>query len=484
MKKYNTVIIGSGASGLSSALILAKNGRDVAIFEQYRHAAPLLRRFKRGHLWCDPGFHYSGGLDKNGPLSVLLRYLGIYDQLAVLPLPAEGFDYLQFGREKIYRMPYGFDALKEYLSDHFPDSLAAIRAYFDYLTFLRKNTGYLNFELDLAAYPEKINAKISLAEFLRTHGANPGLVRLLGDHGRVLYGVAAEEVPLYIHAFIMGSFYRHASTLVRGGDALVDAFIKELRKYNVDVYCQKAVSKIRISERTVRGITCEDGQEFSCDNVISTIHPQLLTDLLPPEGIKPAFRKRLTRLQNTGAPFILFYEIDPVPEALQKTNYYVFPQNERADECGYLAYMAANQQAELQGRKSLSVIRPCAPREISQYFSNSAGQAYHALKVKIEAETDAAFRRQFPEIDGTVKLLNSASPRTLNHYTRTVDGSIYGVKQSVHQTNPGTLAPVHGLYLAGQSIMPGVMGAVVSAFMACNHIVDSNKLVKSLREHI
>ena len=75
MNKYDHVVIGSGVGGLTTALILGKFGKKVALLEQHSNTAPLIRRFKRNNFWCDPGFHYTGGLQESGPLSILFRYL-------------------------------------------------------------------------------------------------------------------------------------------------------------------------------------------------------------------------------------------------------------------------------------------------------------------------------------------------------------------------------------------------------------------------
>ena len=50
MNKYDHVVIGSGVGGLTTALILGKFGKKVALLEQHSNTAPLIRRFKRYSL--------------------------------------------------------------------------------------------------------------------------------------------------------------------------------------------------------------------------------------------------------------------------------------------------------------------------------------------------------------------------------------------------------------------------------------------------
>ncbi|WP_026842265.1 FAD-dependent oxidoreductase [Citrifermentans bremense] len=59
--RYDFAVIGAGVSGITSALILAKHGRSVALLEKAPRTAPLLRGFSRQGVQFDTGFHYTGG---------------------------------------------------------------------------------------------------------------------------------------------------------------------------------------------------------------------------------------------------------------------------------------------------------------------------------------------------------------------------------------------------------------------------------------
>src|SRR3989338_10454512 len=123
--KYDSVVIGSGITGLTSALVLAQNGHRVAIVEKNRLIAPLLRRFKRGNVWCDPGFHYSGGFEESWVLSILLRYLRMRDDIRPIHMVNDGYDILYLDDREI-PIPCGMEQVGEALSTYFPRSKQAI----------------------------------------------------------------------------------------------------------------------------------------------------------------------------------------------------------------------------------------------------------------------------------------------------------------------------------------------------------------------
>ena len=58
----DSVVIGSGISGLTTAALLAKNGHSVVILEKDGKPGGALRRFSRSGIPFDIGFHYTGGL--------------------------------------------------------------------------------------------------------------------------------------------------------------------------------------------------------------------------------------------------------------------------------------------------------------------------------------------------------------------------------------------------------------------------------------
>ena len=80
MKKFDALIIGSGISSLTCALLLAKAEKSVCVLEQHTKPGGFMHCFNRfGHQF-DTGAHYVGGMNKGQPFRVLLEYLGLYDE--------------------------------------------------------------------------------------------------------------------------------------------------------------------------------------------------------------------------------------------------------------------------------------------------------------------------------------------------------------------------------------------------------------------
>lgn len=488
MKKFDHVVIGSGISGLTAAIILGKFGKKVALIEQYSNTAPLIRRFKRGNSWCDPGFHYSGGLHDSGPLTILLRYLGVAENIKILPMDSNGFDILSFKGENEYIIPYGFDHLQDYLCHNFPNSSKAVKQYIENVKDINFNTAFMNPDKPFTEFSSEIYMNNSLESYLKSVGAEQKMIDLLGNHGYVLYGSNASEVPMYTHAYIMGSFYKSSSLVVDGGNGLVNAFESELKKYNISVFTNCSVSGFEIDEkRVLKGVYCEDENYFVCDSCISTIHPKLLIGMLADTSVRPAYINRIDKLENTMASVVLFLEADVYPNQVLTTNYYEFDSSVTAsvNETGYIAYMSVNPQSESEGKRSFTVIKPVSGSLFEPYFGEKYFNDYENYSIIKNQITDRILKQvidKFPELRGQARVLEVSTPVTYNRYTKTVNGSMYGVKQNIAQRGLTTRTSVHNLYLAGQSIQMGVMGSIISGFIATLNMVDSVQLEKEIRQ--
>ena len=57
MKKYDTIVIGGGIAGLSSAAYLAKAGKKVAVFEQHKKPGGYYTSFTRKGVIFDISAH-------------------------------------------------------------------------------------------------------------------------------------------------------------------------------------------------------------------------------------------------------------------------------------------------------------------------------------------------------------------------------------------------------------------------------------------
>ena len=72
-------------------------------------------------------------------------------------------------------------------------------------------------------------------------------------------------------------------------------------------------------------------------------------------------------------------------------------------------------------------------------------------------------------------MVDAASPLTFRDYLNSPDGSAYGVKQKIGQFNVLGRLPLRNMYAAGQSsLLPGIVGAMMSSFIVGRKIIEKD----------
>jgi all-trans-retinol 13,14-reductase len=493
---YDFVVIGAGVSGLSTAIILAQNGYHVALVEKAKKPAPLIRGFTRHGVYFDTGFHYTGSLGDGEILDALFHYLGLSDRLEKVPFEPDGFDLIRCRSTGFeLRFPYGYERIRERLLEAFPHESRAINEYLQTVKDTFNSFPYLNLNPDLldSGAPKGLNGP-SLKDFLDRLTTNEALKWVLSIHC-LLHGVPPEEAPLAFHACIAGSYYESVHGIKGGGRSLTKAYESQLEKLGVDVYCGQGVSEIIFSPDTSpAGIRLQDGEILNCRGCISTVHPIEFLNLVPTSAFRPAYRKRLMQLEDTIPAHILYLAIRAAPEMLTRNNLVVTsdwdltglwdkdPLNNRP------LYVCSSLPEDSKGtRPGLIGIVPASRNETDPWSQSMTGkrpQDYHQFKDKIAFKLRQYIERSIPELAGNIEHAECATALTLRDFTHTPIGSLYGVKHRIGQYNPLPLTKAKNLFLAGQAIVaPGIMGAIISAFLVCGFIIGHKQLLNQIQKY-
>ena len=489
---YDYTVIGGGVSGMTSALILAKHGLSVALVEKSGRIAPTISGFTRKGLFFDTGFHYAGGLGKGEPLDVLFRYLGLSDHVNVCLFDKDGFDSFRCLDPRFeFTFPYGYDSLRERFHGAFPDDKGAVDDYFRTVREIYESLPYV--DLDSSMEPAALSSVNgpSLKEFLDGLTGNELLKCILSMHC-FLYGVPPEETPFTQHACIAGSYYESASGIEGGGRSIAKAFETRLEKEGVAVYCGQEVRKIHVSgDGAVSGISLEGGTSFGCSGCISTVHPHQLLGMVPESVFRPAYVNRLRQLDETTSACMLYATCSKPIKGLDRSNLFVFPQADFSFFHGNSPierqplYITAAGDNGGSGKHGFVAICPMSRTQTRCWEDSVSGkrpEGYRLFKNETAERIGRLIEASCPEIAGRITDIEFATPLTLRDYTNSPYGSIYGVKHRVGQYNPIPVTRLRGLYLAGQAIVaPGIMGAVMSGFLACENIVGRDHLKEELK---
>ena len=130
MSRYDSIVAGSGASGLTAALLLALNGRKVLLLERSPHIGGSLARFRRQGVPFDTGFHFTGGMVEGGLMRRMLEVLGIFDAVQPVFLSEQRTHRFVFeDRNWSFDLPAGLAGLRRALKQQFPGEGQAVDRY-------------------------------------------------------------------------------------------------------------------------------------------------------------------------------------------------------------------------------------------------------------------------------------------------------------------------------------------------------------------
>lgn len=130
--KENTkvIIIGSGLGGLSSGVILAKNGYDVTILEKGAQIGGCLQCFTRHGAKFETGMHFIGSAAQGQTLNQLMRYLEIDQAVKLSQLDPQGYDVVSLSGKR-YQFANGKEAFIKRMTEYFPDQYDNIVNYYN-----------------------------------------------------------------------------------------------------------------------------------------------------------------------------------------------------------------------------------------------------------------------------------------------------------------------------------------------------------------
>ena len=486
---FDYLVVGAGVSGMATALVLARQGRSVALIESAPRVAPLLRGFSRNGVQFDSGFHYSGGLGQGQVLSVVFDYLGVGKRIVLAPHGVEDtFRLLATGED--FPIPYDYRALASCLSERFPREEKGVRTYLEAVRNEFESTPFLNLDVNGESGCSPLQGT-SLAEALRSWVDDPLLRQILSMH-HFFYGVPPERISFVDHARFVGAYYASTRGVQGGGRALTAAFEAALSAAGVAVHCGRAASRLLLgADGALRGVELQDGERLPGRGVIVTLHPKALLRLAPKTAFRPAYARALQALEESPAAHMLFGVSDRPLPTLSRGGLHIAPKlgvSLAGLETQPLAerqlFVALAGDSPRQGEQAIGIICP-TPHNEAEKFSLEKGvdaQEYAAYKQDAVSRLQERALQACPELQDRWRLLDAATPLTFRRFCHSPTGSLYGVMHALDARCPLPQTKLPGLHVAGQGVSgPGVLGATVSALVTCAAIVGRDTLLNEVR---
>ncbi len=475
----SALIIGSGLSGLTSAVLLAEHGWQVTVLEAHAIPGGLMQRFRRGPFWFDTGFHFITGSPPDGIFRKLARRLGILERMQFLPLDERAQYRIHIPGEDPVDLPVGLAESERALQARFPAQSEAIAAFFGELSGTMAATQWLDTLVPTGTAPPRHDSKLSVAEILDRCGVAGRAKEVIGCLSAIL-AMRPERCPLELFAGFGGTALTGSWRAEGGGEAIIKPLVQRLAALGGRLLVNRAAARIHWEDRLVTAVEDIKGERHTADLVIATCHPAEALRLTGPGGMRPSLEERIRATPDSESAVLVYAALSKPPLALGRTHHFA-----RLGADGDLYYLAPSNFHEHAEQQSANPYLeamlwvPCA--SVAPWADSAKGrrpEAYEAWKAEREREILATVVALHPELDGTITRTWASTPMSVNFYTRSRNGAAMGLSHDIGHLGSEPIPRrnrLKNLCFAGQSIgHPGVVGCMIGAFILLENILGAD----------
>ncbi len=484
--KPHSLVVGSGAGGMTMAVLLALAGRRVTLLEATPRVGGLLRRFQRQGVPFDTGFHFTGGFDH--ALPQMLAMLGIAD--LVKEEPFQSSLYLTPTGSR-YDWPHGVRAIAECLSRRFPADRDKICAYYQAEQDVFASTPMF----DLRCEAGRLNPSpseydfLTLDEFLDRLGI-AGELRTALAANATCHGTPPGECSVNHHFRISHGLDSHIAKVRHGGRPLLTGFLREAKRHGVAIRTGVAPRRgLGLVDRNCHQVECTDGSTIAFDDAFLAIHPKAILELLPPESVKAYYREQITGLPETCGFFTLYgvldASLDVEPRLTSCLNSLdlnrILLGKEAASATGIVT---ATEQTAAGRRVQTLTAFACTGLDDAQAWPRGRDAAYQADKAAAEKRILDTIYQAHPEYEGRLTVLAMSTPLTHRDFIPP-RASAYGVRQCAGGLRLFGRLPARNWHAIGQSaLVPGVLGAMLVSFLLFRQVVGEETYQRLLNSRL
>jgi phytoene dehydrogenase-like protein/3-hydroxymyristoyl/3-hydroxydecanoyl-(acyl carrier protein) dehydratase len=463
---YDVIVIGSGLGGLTSANILAKNGKKVLLIEAHNKLGGLATWFLReGKEKGDQRHIFDISLHgfPAGMIKTCRKYWNKEIADMIVPVTKLQFTNPQYSIETDFTK----EDFTKILITHFHIAPETVTAFF---------AAVLSADLS-------VPLSLSLGEFLQDFFPHrDDVIRFLLEPITYANGHTLED-PALSFCIVFGNFMRGGVWTVREGtDIFIGKMKQELLKNGVDIKLQTPVEQILIDQKNkkVQGVITKDGHKISALALISNAH--LLTtlhQLVGPkqlqENFSPSFLSELKEVRSNTSScqvYVGFKEGFHFPESIPELLFHSTAQDFNTNDL--LSPQISSRTFSLYRKEKHALVSSTNARFSD--WENLSKEEYQKAKEAMIEDTLLCMEKVFHPlpIREAIDIIDAATPKTIKTYTRHYEGSSFGTKFEGLSLSKALPKEIFGLYHAGSVgiIMSGWLGAANYGVIVTNDVLS------------
>ncbi len=469
--QYDMIVIGGGLGGLFAGAKLAKKGKKVLLVEQHDRPGGCATTFERKEFTMEVGLHEMDGLHATDMKNRIFRDLGVSENVTFLKVP----EFYRFVNGKYdVVISHNPDEVKTKLYKLFPDEKEGIDSYFYQVQNIKK------------IIRQKDKPDTTLGEFIDSIISDEDLkLILLGNLG--YYHDDPYELSLGYYSMAQNSYYQGGGNFIQGGSQVLSDYLMDFISANGGtVLLKQMVNEIIIEDGTAVGIRYKSVKKS--DNEIKTAYaneiisnasiPQVAARMIPEtfgkqieneiKDLKPGpslltvyfgFNKKLSKIGNKNYSTFIYDES-------VKNLAGILPNNHAGFDSRSFTFVDYSQvDARLvEGEKAVGAV--CC-NDYAADWENLSPEAYRGRKEQVAQHFINRLEKLLPGFKDAVEYYEVATAKTVQRYTLTPGGAVYGFAQTPERVKTVIQNPVKNLSFASawSQTGGGYSGAIYSGYL-------------------
>ena len=464
-----TLVLGAGYAGITTAALLAHEGRNVTVLEAHDTLGGCASFFRRGEYTFDVGATTMSGVLPTQPTGRVFGHLGIMPDLLkqdpgmLVRMPDRDIvrhaSQASWIKEMQKHFPVGDQAAfwkEQYRLEHcvwkLVNNQPSLRptSAIDWLKLM--NPGVL------AALPLVQGLVRPVATLLAKYGVDkdPAFVDFINEQLLISTQNTSERAPFLTSAlgltypsetyYPIGGMYRPALKLMR-----------HATEHGAQMKFRRVVSSIEQMPSGRWDVSCTNGEQFETDTVVSSIPIWNMNDLT--RGKQASYFDKMARTNaQSWCAFTMYFALDGIPKlSSQYVQLFLdkkIPGIRSASVFLSFSHPDDRQRAPL-GHTAVTV----STHTLSEDWKGLTADEHDHKKRQIMDAVLECIGRRMHECDGMLPLhVQGGTPKTWVTYTRRYEGYVGGLPHDISRPMifmPPNKTPFRGLYMIGDSVFPG-----------------------------
>jgi all-trans-retinol 13,14-reductase len=513
--KYDVIIIGSGISGLTSGILLAKEGKKVLILEKHFKAGGWTHTFKRDNYEWDVGIHYIGEVhNPNSPVRKLFDLVS--DGKLEWHKMGNNYDRIIFPNKQ-----YNFVAPREqFIQDmggYFPGTENKMRKYIQMVDgavksgqsyFANKalpnwlaNFTYNKMTQKFFNHSDKTTREV-IMDIFNDETILGVLSGQWGDHG-----LPPGHSSFAMHAMVVRHYLDGGNYPIGTSRRIAETAVDYLHSMGGELYVNAGVDEIITHKGKAIGVRLEKGDEIMAPLIISSAGVMnTYGNFLRSNKDYSQMSTQLKTVTPTGSYICLYIGLNKSTEELQlsDTNLWIYPgydhdknvmdfmQDSNADfPVVYVSFPSAKDPAFEKENPGFATMEAITVANWSDYDNwkdepwKKRGSDYEQMKEKLSERILKTVYKHVPQAKAAMAYSELSTPLSVKSLANYPKGELYGIDHTPDRFHQKWLKPKSGiknLYLTGQDVLTvGVTSALFSGLLTASAITKKNLMKELLK---